>query len=86
MAKIMPGPTGIEKQQVVALPSPLAAVLKQHKTADGWHVMLAVGGKPVTLRFDSQPGESALNETLVRLGEQVLREVDIGGEETDVLS
>ncbi len=64
----------------------MAKILKQHNTVAGWLVMLSVSGKPVTLRFDSQPSEAELTETITRYEERMLNETEIGGEETDVLS
>lgn len=64
----------------------MATILKQHNTVAGWLVMLSVSGKPVTLRFDSQPSEADLTEAITRFEERMLNETNIGGEETDVLS
>jgi len=64
----------------------MAKILKQHNTVAGWLVMLSVSGKPVTLRFDSQPSEADLTEAITRFEERMLNETEIGGEETDVLS
>lgn len=64
----------------------MATILKQYDSCAGHLVMLAVGGKPVTLRFDSQPSEADLTEAITRFEERMLAETSIVGEETDVLS
>ena len=53
----------------------MATILDQHLSGNGWDVLLAVAGQPLTITFTTQPTEAELAERLDAIDRRFTEEI-----------